>query len=146
MPEVRVDLTIDAEVDEVWSMVRGVEAYPNYMANVRSVDILADHGDTRVTAWSVFLKGSILEWSESERIDDSLRRIEFSQLDGDLERFVGYWQVTADESGATRVVLDIDFEIGIPLLAQMLDPVAGRALRDNSEQMLHSLERKAIAG
>jgi len=146
MPEVQVDLTIDAEVDEVWSMVRGVEAYPNYMTNVRSVDILADHGDTRVTAWSVFLKGSILEWSESERIDDSVRRIEFSQLDGDLERFVGYWQVTADESGATRVVLDIDFEIGIPLLAQMLDPVAGRALRDNSEQMLRSLERKAIAG
>jgi ribosome-associated toxin RatA of RatAB toxin-antitoxin module len=146
MPRVRVDLVIDADIDDVWKMVCGVEDYPRYMDNVRSIAVLGRTDRTRTIAWSVLLKGSILEWSELEQIDDDSRRIDFHQLDGDLAQFEGYWQVSADGSGKTRVELDISFEIGIPLLAPMLDPVAVRALRDNSEQMLRSLERKALAG
>ncbi|MEU5882409.1 SRPBCC family protein [Spirillospora sp. NPDC047279] len=146
MPQVRVDLDIEADVDSVWETVCAVEAYPQYMENVRSLTVLRDDGTTRTTAWSVLLKGSILEWSETERIDHVRRRLEFNQLDGDLDRFDGFWQVTAREGGRTHVELDIVFEIGIPLLAQMLDPVAVRAIRDNSEQMLYGLERRAVAG
>ena len=146
MPHVRVDLSIDADIDDVWHTVCGVEAYPQYMDNVRTVRVLEDEGDTRVTSWSVFLKGSILEWTESEEIHAAERRIDFHQLDGDLELFNGYWQLSEEAGGATRVELDIEFEIGIPLLAQMLNPVAGRALHDNSEQMLRGLERKALVG
>jgi len=36
----------------------------------------------------------------------------------------------------------VRFEIGMPMLADMLNPVAARALRDNSEQMLREIERK----
>ncbi|WUI01732.1 SRPBCC family protein [Spirillospora sp. NBC_00431] len=146
MPKVQVELSIDADADVVWQAVHAVEAYPRYMESVRSVEIVADDGTSRTTAWSVLLKGSILEWSEAERVDDRLRRIEFNQLDGDLDRFDGHWQVTPEGDGRTRVELDIAFEIGIPLLAQMLDPVAVRAIRDNSVQMLRGLERRAVTG
>jgi|SRR5580658_1082591 ribosome-associated toxin RatA of RatAB toxin-antitoxin module len=146
MPHVRVELAIEADIDIVWKTVCAVEYYPEYMANVRTVTILRHDDTVRATAWSVLLKGSILEWTEEERIDDDRRRIEFGQIDGDLDRFDGYWQVSPGTDGATEVVLDIDFEIGLPLLAQMLDPVASRALRDNSEQMLRQLERKALVG
>ncbi len=146
MPHVRVELTIEAGIDVVWKTVCGVEDYPEYMENVRTVTVLRHDETVRTTAWSVLLKGSILEWTEEERIDDGRRRIDFCQTDGDLDRFDGYWQVSHSPGGATDVVLDIDFEIGLPLLAQMLDPVASRALRDNSEQMLRQLERKALVG
>jgi ribosome-associated toxin RatA of RatAB toxin-antitoxin module len=146
MPHVRVDLTIDAGIEIVWQTVCEVQYYPEYMENVRTVTILGRDDAVRTTAWSVFLKGSILEWTEQERIDDLRHRIEFRQTDGDLDRFDGYWQVSHGAGGTTDVVLDIEFEIGLPLLAQMLDPVAARALRDNSEQMLRQLERKALVG
>ncbi|HEY7147277.1 MAG TPA: SRPBCC family protein [Streptosporangiaceae bacterium] len=146
MPQVRVELAIEADIDTVWETVCGVEAYPAYMENVRTVTIVHRAGQQRTTSWSVLLKGSILEWTEREQIDDDRRRIEFCQVDGDLDRFEGYWQVSRGGAGETQVVLDIDFEIGLPLLAQMLDPVASRALRDNSEQMLRQLERKALVG
>lgn len=144
MPRVQVDLIIEADVDVVWKTVCDVESYPRCMDNVRSVRVLGQDGDGRTTAWSVLLKGSILEWSESERIDDVRRRLEFTQIDGDLDVFTGYWAVVEEGPARTRVTLDIEFEIGIPLLAPMLDPVAERALRDNSVQMLLGLESRAV--
>ena len=56
--------------------------------------------------------------------------------------FVGTDLLDHDRTGVT---LTIDFEIGIPLLAQMLNPVAQRSLRANCTEMLEGIERDAIA-
>lgn len=143
MPTVTVDLMISAPAHAVWAQVKDVEAYPQFMENVRSVAII-DHADgaTRTTRWSTLLKGSVLEWTEVEVIDDASLRIEFQQLDGDLDLFEGHWQLTASSATKTRVELAVAFEIGIPLLADMLNPVAARALKGNSEAMLHEIEAR----
>ena len=39
------------------------------------------------------------------------------------------------------VTLHVDFDIGIPLLADMLNPIARTALEDNAVLMLRALER-----
>ena len=145
MPRVRVNLTIDAPIDDVWRLVRDVEAYPEYMENVETVAVTADDGaGHREVAWSVLLKGSVLEWQQSETVFAEQFRIEFQQLDGDLDRFDGYWQLD-DVDGATEAELLVDFEIGVPLLAAMLNPVAERALEDNSKAMLLALESRSVA-
>ena len=146
MPTVSVDLTIAAPPASVWEQVKDVEAYPQFMDNVRSVEIV-DGGDgtTRTTRWSTLLKGSVLEWTEVETIDDGALWIEFHQLDGDLDLFDGHWQLTAVSDRETRVELSVAFEIGIPLLAEMLNPVATRALKGNSESMLLEIEARVAA-
>lgn len=40
----------------------------------------------------------------------------------------------------------MDFDIGILLLAQMLNPVAADALRENAAQMLAALEQRLLGG
>jgi len=146
MPRVTIDTTLKAPIGDVWRAVYAVEEYPRYMDSVKRTEVRHQSGNERTIAWSVVLKGSVLEWSELERICEADHRIEFTQLDGDLGRFEGHWQLVEAGPGATRVHLDIDFEIGMPLLAPMLDAVAERALRDNSEQMLRALERRAALG
>jgi ribosome-associated toxin RatA of RatAB toxin-antitoxin module len=145
MPQVDVKLVINAPIDEIWAAVRDVESYPTYMDNV--IDVRVDspepNGD-RLSTWSVLLKGSVLEWTERERVDDAAHRIEFDQTDGDLDVFTGYWQLT-ETDGGVEAVLAVDFEIGLPLLADMLNPVAAQALSDNSEQMLREIERRVAA-
>ncbi|WP_163511858.1 type II toxin-antitoxin system RatA family toxin [Fodinicola acaciae] len=147
MPVVEVRLRLEVSPAAAWDAVCDVESYPAYMENVRSVKITDDtKRSNRISAWSVFLKGSILEWTESDQIDDERRRIDFQQVDGDLEHFAGYWQVIeADGPDSCEVVLYVDFEIGIPLLADMLNPVAKTALEDNSTKMLRGLEQRASA-
>ncbi|MER7918682.1 MULTISPECIES: SRPBCC family protein [unclassified Streptomyces] len=146
MPRVDVELRIAAPPDLAWAAVADVESYPGCMDNVESVTVV-ERGDARhrTTAWSVRLKGSVLRWTEAEVLDDGARRFDFRQVTGDLGDFSGFWAVTPAGAAHSTVSLHVDFDIGIPLLAEMLNPVASDALRDNAAQMLRALERRLAA-
>jgi ribosome-associated toxin RatA of RatAB toxin-antitoxin module len=145
VPVVEVNLRIAAPVEDAWRAVTRIEDYPEYMDNVQWVRVGGRDGDARISEWSVLLKGSVLEWVEKDVVDEAARTMTFHQVNGDLDHFSGYWRVTPDESDGSLVSLFVEFEIGIPLLAEMLDPVAAKALRENSEQMLRAIEQRVAA-
>ncbi|WP_067475366.1 type II toxin-antitoxin system RatA family toxin [Nocardia amamiensis] len=151
MQQVHVTHTMLSPIDDVWAAIKNITAYPTFMKNVEEVTLLVDVDDAdlsghRLSAWRVWLKGSILEWTEREQIDNDTRTLRFEQVDGDLEIFLGYWRVDRDADGLVRVEFNVEFEIGIPLLADMLNPVAATALRDNSTTMLREIEHRVAAG
>ncbi|MFE9250410.1 SRPBCC family protein [Streptomyces sp. NPDC007088] len=147
MPRVEVDLHIAVPPAAAWAAVVDVEAFPGRMAAVESVTVLArPRPRRRTTAWSVRLSGSVLRWIEDEVIDEAARRFDFRQTSGDLAAFTGHWGVTAGPDGGSTVSLHVDFDIGIPLLADLLNPVAAEALRENAGQMLAALEQQLTAG
>lgn len=145
MPEVDLALDIDAPAERVWDAVLDIESYPESMENVRSVRIIGATTPTEQrSAWSIMLKGSILEWEEHDAIDSDAMTMNFHQLSGDLSAFDGYWRVSNRGSGLATARFHVVFEIGIPLLAEMLNPVATRSLRENCTEMLKGLERQAV--
>ncbi|WP_455410006.1 type II toxin-antitoxin system RatA family toxin [Streptomyces hiroshimensis] len=146
MPHVEVNLPIKAPAADTWQAVTRLEDYAAYMENVESVTVLGETAaGTRTSEWSVLLKGSVLEWVEEDELDEENRVMSFTQVSGDLDEFTGYWRVEDCGDGTSVVVFSVDFEIGIPLLADMLNPVATRALRENSEHMLRAIERRITA-
>ncbi|MEU9003155.1 SRPBCC family protein [Streptomyces sp. NPDC048551] len=143
MPHVEVNLPIEAPAAAAWRAVIRLEDYAGFMENVESVTVLGQSGDgTRTSAWSVLLKGSVLEWVEEDELDEERRVMSFHQVSGDLDEFTGFWRVEDAGDGTSVVTFSVDFEIGIPLLADMLNPVATKALRENSEHMLRAIERR----
>ncbi|MFC8368827.1 type II toxin-antitoxin system RatA family toxin [Streptomyces sp. NPDC057239] len=146
MPHVEVNLPIKAPAAEAWTAVTRLEDYAAYMENVESVTVIGET-DTgaRTSEWSVLLKGSVLEWIEVDTLDHDARVMSFDQVSGDLDVFNGYWRVEDTGDGTSAVTFVVDFEIGIPLLADMLNPVATKALRENAEHMLHAIERRITA-
>jgi len=146
VPDVSLELLIRAPVDRVWDAVTAIESYPRSMESVRSVRIVERLSETeRRSAWSVTLKGAILEWEEVETLDPGAHVLSFHQVAGDMERFDGAWVLEAHDDASTNVRLSVSFEIGIPLLAEMLNPVAQRSLRENCTDMLRGIENDALA-
>jgi ribosome-associated toxin RatA of RatAB toxin-antitoxin module len=146
MPELDLTLDIDAPAERVWEAVLDIERYPDSMENVRSVRILErGDGSEQRSAWSIVLKGSILEWEERDLIDEEAMTMRFNQLSGDLSSFDGYWRVSPRGEGAATARFTVSFEIGIPLLAEMLNPVATRSLEENCTEMLRGVERQVVA-
>jgi coenzyme Q-binding protein COQ10 len=142
MPIVHVVEVIEAPFQEIWDAVCDIERYPEFMDVVREMKVL-DHGpDWAISSWSVQLKGSVLNWEEKELRDLEKRRVSYEQREGDLEQFSGYWQFEIIGPETTRAELYVDFEIGIPMLREMLDPVATKAIEDNSRRMLRALARR----
>jgi ribosome-associated toxin RatA of RatAB toxin-antitoxin module len=145
VPVVELDIEIRAPAARVWDAVVDVERYPESMENVRSVEIRdVKSRELRHTAWSVILKGSILEWVEEEHLDHDRRVVTFHQVKGDMEVYTGEWVVEERGPTLTHTRLQITFEIGIPLLADMLNPVAQRSLHENCAEMLRGVERESL--
>lgn len=139
MPNIEVKEFINAPIQSVWNVISDVEGYPSIMDSVKKIEVIENLENHIVAKWEVELKGSLLRWTEREELYPSTYRIEFHQIDGDLECFDGYWQLHEFSPGITEAILMINFEIGIPMLKEMLDPVASRALKENSRKMLLSL-------
>jgi uncharacterized membrane protein len=142
MPTVSTVSLSSQPIDRVWQEVLDIASFPSYMDEVREVEILREEGNLRRSRWSILLKGSILEWEEEELIDFADRKIAFHQIEGDLAYFTGWWHVTQTAEGVSTQ-MHVEFDIGIPLLADMLNPVAARALEENSQKILARIDTRA---
>ncbi|MDV3205559.1 MAG: cyclase, partial [Rhodococcus ruber] len=89
-------------------------------------------------SWTVKFRKGLLRWTEHDVLDRDAGTIAFTQLEGDFEVFDGTWRIGRTEDGAS-VVFDARFDLGIPSLADILDPVAEGALRENIALILSGL-------
>ncbi len=145
MPNLSLDITISAPIERVWEAVQNIESYPELMENVRTVKVLSESEDgTRISTWSVLLEDSVLEWTEQEQIDCTTHTVRFEQLDGDLNTLSGTWSLQDHGDKNVVVKLEVQFDIGIPLLAPLLNPAAECALRDNFASILWEIERRSM--
>ncbi|MDJ0642622.1 MAG: aromatase/cyclase [Erythrobacter sp.] len=143
MPVVKCKEFIQAPPEEVWSLITEVEEFPRLMiGTVEELKIEQAVGNTLTTAWTASLRGNLLCWRQEEHHDREQMRISYKQIDGDLEHMEGHWQIRPREQGSD-VELQVEFEIGIPMLKEILNPLAESALRENSSAMLRSLELKS---
>ena len=117
----RLPMTCDPKL--VWDVLLDYTSYPEYMTGVNEIEILDEDGETRTSSWIVELKGSEMEWEQEDRISAENRRIEFHQTDGDLNSYEGYWQVHANE-----LEVSVEFDIGLPLVAEMIHPAVAKAI------------------
>ncbi|MET7615516.1 SRPBCC family protein [Streptomyces sp. NPDC005408] len=113
--------------DQVWKVLLDCEAFPSYMEGVNEVTITGEEDGRRTSSWVVELKGSEMEWDQEDVIHPDLRRLEFRQTDGDLAHYEGYWQVVEGSDGV-GLELNVEFDIGLPMVAEMIHPAVAKAL------------------
>ncbi|WP_406267300.1 SRPBCC family protein [Streptomyces sp. NBC_00191] len=114
--------------DQVWKVLLDCEAFPSYMEGVNEVTVTGEEDGRRTSSWVVELKGSEMEWDQEDVIDAARRRLEFRQTEGDLAHYEGYWQVVEDGDGVVGLELNVEFDIGLPMVAEMIHPAVAKAL------------------
>ena len=127
----------DVDPDEAFGRLADYERYPELTSTVLDVE-LQRRGEELLSTWRVNFRGGVLRWTEVDQVDPVDRVLAFEQVDGDLERFVGRWAVTADGEGS-RIEFTAELDLGIPSLAPIVNPVAEAALADNIRTILAGL-------
>jgi uncharacterized membrane protein len=142
MPLVESRVVIeDVDLGKVWDVMRDFESFPRLMQDVLDVRCFDHTGDELKSEWRVLLNGSELTWVEADKLVDR-KEITFYQIEGDLEIWEGTWRLRPE--GRTVVVdLTVMFDLGIPSLAHILDPIGIRAIKANSRQMLEAINRNS---
>jgi ribosome-associated toxin RatA of RatAB toxin-antitoxin module len=113
------------------------------MPDVESVVIL-ERGEQRVVSrWKTLVEDAPIEWTEEDLFDDEHCVITYRLLEGDLDRFDGTWSFRQLENGATQVDLLVDYDFGVPTLAELIGPLLEQKVRENSAMMLAALKSQA---
>jgi ribosome-associated toxin RatA of RatAB toxin-antitoxin module len=127
-----------ADAGAVFARICDFERYAEHTDAVREVHVTARADGLLDSEWSVNFRNGVLCWSERDHIDHAARTIAFTQLDGDFETFDGEWAI--EPAGAdVSVRFSARFDLGMPSLAPIIDPIAEQALQDNLHSILRGL-------
>ncbi|MEU0353066.1 SRPBCC family protein [Streptomyces sp. NPDC006237] len=139
MPSVTLDATIPGtDTHTVFTRLADFPAYPKYTDAVREVTVSPIDDGLVASQWAVNFRNGVLCWSEHDRIDPAALTIDFTQTEGDFDRFDGAWQVTGGDEH-TQVRFTATFDLGMPSLAAIIDPIACQALAENIALILRGL-------
>ncbi|WMX44202.1 type II toxin-antitoxin system RatA family toxin [Streptomyces roseicoloratus] len=129
----------DVTPRDAYARIGDFARYPELVDTVRRVSVRPDTGDGVIGSdWEVDFRNGVLAWEEEDVFDDSALTISFRQTRGDFDTFDGHWQVTPQGTGC-RVEFSAAFDFGLPTLANIVDPVAERVLKQTIGHVLHAL-------
>jgi ribosome-associated toxin RatA of RatAB toxin-antitoxin module len=126
---------------EVYTTLADFELYPQLSDAVQSVAVTSVDADTTISRWEVTFRSGLLRWIEEDRFDPTELSITFRQLEGDVALFDGSWRCSRVEGAesSTRITFCARLDMGIPSLADALEPIAVRTLVDNTVSIVSGL-------
>jgi len=142
MPYVETSIAIAAPARVVYELAKDQERFPQFMPDVEIVVVLERYPDRVISRWKTLVEEAPIEWIEEDRFDDAALRIDYKLLEGDLDKFEGAWTFE-ERDGTTHVLLGVDYDSGVPTLAELIGPTLQRKVRENSEMMLAALKTQA---
>lgn len=145
MPFVETAIVVDAPARNVYELAKDQERFPDFMPDVETVTILERNGARIVSRWKTLVEEAPIEWIEEDIFDDVALRVDYRLLEGDLDTFEGSWTFE-ERDGATYVTLGVEYDFGVPTLAELIGPTLHRKVQENSEMMLAALKREAETG
>jgi len=141
MPYVESSISIQGRREDVYELAKDMEKFPQYMPDVSSVKVVERDSCSTLTEWETLVEEIPICWKEVDEFDDGELRIKYRLIEGDLDKFEGIWKFE-DLDGETRVTLTVDFDFGMPTLAELIGPVLEMKVRENSMMMLEAMKKK----
>ena len=145
MPTVESTITVAAPIAEVYDLCRDIEAFPEFMDDVREVKIIEQTEHRQVSHWVGEVKEfkRTIQWTEEDFWNEADRRCEFKLIEGDLSAYEGYWTFTETADGGTEVLLSITYEYDVPLIGNLIQGLLRKKMQGNSDSMLAAIKQKA---
>ena len=145
MPYVESAIDVAAPARAVYELAKQQERFPEFMPDVETVVVLERRPDSVLTRWKTLVEDAPIEWTEEDRFDDAALRIDYALTEGDLDTFEGAWTFT-QIGDLTRVLLTVEYDFGVPTLAELIGPTLESKVRENAQMMLAALKREAERG
>ena len=128
----------DTSASDVYATLANFERYPTLCEAVQKVAVTERSENRTVSQWEVTFRAGLLCWTEEDTFDPGALTIAFHQLEGDVAVFDGSWQCV-DAAQGSEVLFSADLDLGIPSLADALEPIAARTLIANIVSIVRGL-------
>jgi ribosome-associated toxin RatA of RatAB toxin-antitoxin module len=127
----------------VLRLVTDFDQWPRASDLVCAVEVERRPDGTEISTWEVVFGHGLLRWSERDWLELEENRARFELIAGDPHHFDGLWHVAPTAAGST-ITFDAEFDLGMPSLAHVLDPIAVEAVEEAVESVLRGLFGDAL--
>lgn len=143
MPVATSSTVIDAPIDRVYSVAKDNESFPEYMDDVKSVEVVERNGERVVTRWVGIVPtfGLKIRWTQLDEWDDEAYRCDFSQVEGDYDVYHGYWTFT-ENGDQTELHCEMTYEYNVPGLGPLVKKVVHALVTKNLNAMLAAIKQR----
>jgi polyketide cyclase/dehydrase/lipid transport protein len=139
MPALQLRAVVDGvDPESALRRVTDYRTWPAASAAIRSVEVAATDAITSVSSWEVSFRGGLMRWTERDVLCADALEQRFSLVEGDPADFTGAWSAAAWDGGCT-LRLSGEFDLGMPSLRHVLDPIAIEALEEAITEVLEAL-------
>jgi ribosome-associated toxin RatA of RatAB toxin-antitoxin module len=132
----------DKSASDVYATLADFERYPELSDAVQSVAVTEVSENRTVSHWEVTFRAGLLRWTEEDTFDPGALSITFRQLEGDIALFDGSWECV-DAAQGSEIAFSARLDMGIPSLADALEPIAVRTMTDNIVSIVRGLVGRA---
>ena len=124
---------------EMYRLVRDIEAYPEFLPWCRQAKILSeDQDEVRATLW--LSKGGVDKSFNTSNRHQSNKMIEIRLVEGPFRHLQGFWRFDTLGDAGCKVSLDIEFEFA----SRMLSMVVGPVFNQIANSLVDSFQKRAV--
>jgi ribosome-associated toxin RatA of RatAB toxin-antitoxin module len=149
LPIVQSSIEINGPIDEVYALAKNVESFPEFMPDVKSINVVerSEDGRRTVVDWVGIVKEfrTTIKWTEEDIWDDHAHTCTFSLVKGDYSKYGGVWKFT-DLGGRTRFDSEIEVEYDVPLIGPLIRGIIAKKMKENVDNMLAAIKERVESG
>lgn len=140
MAKVSSSLVINRSVEEVYNKAKDIEKLATFLPNIKEVKVLNQEGSVVDSFWKGEFQGREIKWKERDFWDEEKKECRFSLIEGDFKQYEGVWRFKEEGEDKTRVELEIEYDLGIPLVGALISKFLKKVMEENAQAMLKALQ------
>lgn len=124
---------------QMFALVDGIEAYPEFLPWCKSTRILSRSED-EVRATIELSKGGVEKAFTTCNRNQKNKMIEMRLIEGPFKRLEGFWRFDALGDDGCKVSLDLEFEFASRILGMVVGPVFSQI----ANSLVDSFQQRAV--
>lgn len=140
---VKEEIEINAPAEVVYNVASQTEKFPEFIPDVKVIKILDKKDNQQQTYWEANIDGIMFKWEELDVFNLEDLSVEYKLIKGDVDKFEGYWKVNPLSNDKSRLTLYLDFDVNIPMLANLIMPTIRFKVKKNVQSMLKAIKERS---
>ncbi|MFJ8086936.1 SRPBCC family protein [Lysinibacillus sp. NPDC095746] len=123
---------------EIYLKISDFSKYSNFIDVIRDISVEVINDNSSISKWEVDFENGVLCWKEKDSFDRAALSINFEKFEGDIDKFIGNWSVRQEQNDSI-LTFEAEYDLGMSLLEDILDPIAGDILAHTIQEILKGL-------
>ena len=138
MLTVRKSALVPYSVEEMYTLVADVDAYPEFLPGCNAVQV-HERSPRAVKASIQLAKGPVRKWFTTVNHLTPNERMDLSLVEGPFRHLEGHWRFEPLGNAGSKVAVDMEFEFA----SRLLERTVGPAFRDMSNRLVDAFVQRA---